>query len=151
MDAVYATQAPIGDCRWGFFYERSSMKGNPYPGAHRSPQVTFLVAAIVMGAVTMSIGIVWGQIPWLWAYLLGINVSTFVLYAYDKFVAGTSAIRVPERVLILVAAAGGSIAAILGTELLRHKVSPRKRAFRIQLSIVVLVHVALFTLYKLLA
>ncbi|MBI1299555.1 DUF1294 domain-containing protein [bacterium] len=124
--------------------------GNSYPGPRRrSPQVTFVAAAIVIGAVTMGIGIVWGQIPWLWAYLLGINVSTIVLYAYDKSVAGTSAIRVPERVLILVAAAGGSIAAILGTELLRHKVSSRKRAFRIQLSIVVLVHVALFTLYQL--
>ena len=58
---------------------------------------------------------------WLAAYLVAINLTTFVLYAYDKRVAGGHRLRVPESVLHTLALLGGTVAAWLGQKLLRHK------------------------------
>ena len=87
-----------------------------------SPTLLFTgVAGVVAGAVAAA-GVALGW-PRLAAALAGVNVATFVLYAYDKAVAGRGRLRVPERVLHLGALAGGTLAAFLGMRLLRHKTS----------------------------
>lgn len=63
------------------------------------------------------------------AYLLAINIATLGFYGYDKLIAGSGWIRVPELVLHSLALAGGSPAALLSQRLLRHK--SLKPAFRI--------------------
>jgi uncharacterized membrane protein YsdA (DUF1294 family) len=73
-----------------------------------------IVAAAVAGAVALSL-------PALLGYLAGVNLATVVLYGYDKAVAGGTRTRVPERVLHLLAFAGGSPAALLSRHLFRHK------------------------------
>ena len=59
-------------------------------------------------------------------YLIGINVLTFLLYGIDKWKARKGKWRIPEETLILLAIVGGSIGAILGMYLFRHKTKHRK-------------------------
>lgn len=54
-------------------------------------------------------------------YLLAMNLLAFVLMASDKKKAKTGAWRVPEKVLFLSAILGGSIGAIVGMQVFRHK------------------------------
>lgn len=60
--------------------------------------------------------------------LAGLNLALLLLYGYDKAVAGGARTRVPERLLHLLALAGGSPAALLGQSLFRHKTA--KAPFR---------------------
>lgn len=54
-------------------------------------------------------------------YLLLINALAFVLMLADKQKARKNRWRIPERTLMLTAALGGSIGALLGMYLFRHK------------------------------
>jgi len=59
-------------------------------------------------------------------YLIGINVLTFLLYGIDKWKAQKSKWRIPEETLIWLAIVGGSIGALIGMYLFRHKTKHRK-------------------------
>ncbi len=73
----------------------------------------------------------------LWAWLIAINAVTLGMYGYDKVIAGTARTRIPERVLLGLALAGGTPAAIVGMLLFRHKTS--KASFQGQFVVVLLV------------
>ena len=90
------------------------MKSHPYLGWG-------LVAALL----TISIIFVIYQYVevelWL-AYLTAFNVATFLLYWYDKLVAGPEdADRIPSWLLLAFAAVGGSVGAAFGIYLVDHK------------------------------
>ena len=50
-----------------------------------------------------------------------VNVFSFILYAYDKFMAVRDKWRVPESVLLISAACMGATGALLAMRLFRHK------------------------------
>ncbi len=54
-------------------------------------------------------------------YLLLINVVTFATYSADKWKAQHYRTRIPEATLLLLAAIGGSVGALLAIWLFRHK------------------------------
>ena len=54
-------------------------------------------------------------------YLVLVNAFAFLLMLIDKLKAKNGAWRIPEATLLGVAALGGSIGAILGMYLFRHK------------------------------
>lgn len=54
-------------------------------------------------------------------YLVFINIFAFLLMGIDKKKAKTGAWRISERNLFLSAVAGGSVGAILGMQIFRHK------------------------------
>lgn len=54
-------------------------------------------------------------------YVLVINVVAFVLMGVDKYKAQHYRYRIRERMLLLAAVLGGSVGAILGMLLFRHK------------------------------
>lgn len=54
-------------------------------------------------------------------YLLAINVLSFALMGIDKAKARRNAWRIPEKVLFLAAILGGSVGALVGMALFRHK------------------------------
>ena len=58
--------------------------------------------------------------------LVAVNVLAFLLYGIDKVKAKMHSWRIPENVLIIVAALGGSAGALLAMFLLRHKTQHKK-------------------------
>lgn len=75
---------------------------------------------IVMAVSTMLLRL-FVDLGRFWSYLIGITVVTFIIYEYDKAIAGSTATRVPERVLHLLTVIGGTVDALLGQQLFRHK------------------------------
>lgn len=63
------------------------------------------------------------------AYLVVINVIAFVLMGIDKHKAKKKQWRIPERTLFLSAAVGGSIGAMYGMHLFRHKTKHKSFLF----------------------
>jgi len=63
-------------------------------------------------------------------YLTFINFIAAVAYGYDKAQAGMHGRRVPERTLLLLALAGGTLGAFVAMQLFHHKT--RKREFQLK-------------------
>ncbi len=55
------------------------------------------------------------------AYLVSINIATFLLYGYDKFISSGNKLRVPELNLQALALLGGSPLALVAQKFFRHK------------------------------
>jgi len=96
-------------------------KSNPYK--------FFLLLALILSVV---IGIaLWHftRIHPLWIYLFTLTLIAFLFYGYDKYQAINRNNRIPEAVLHLLTLAGGTIGAIAGQLLFRHKT--KKLSFRV--------------------
>ena len=80
--------------------------------------------------------------PWLYAllHLLAINAITFAAFWIDKRRAQQGLYRVRERTLLLLALLGGSPAAILAQQRLRHKT--RKQPFAGILASIAVIQIA---------
>ena len=59
-------------------------------------------------------------------FLLAINLLTFLLYGIDKWKAKRARWRIPESVLLGMAAFGGSVGALLGMRVWHHKTQHKK-------------------------
>ena len=123
---------------------------NVLPGrVQRNPLTRFLVTAAVVTTIAGVASARWLELTWAWAYLLGINLSTFLLYAYDKTIAGSTRLRVPENVLHILALLGGTPAAFAGQRVFRHKTL--KRSFQAWFLGIAAVQVGLFVAYTMLS
>lgn len=71
----------------------------------------------------------------LW-WLLLINLAAFVLFGVDKRRARRGAWRISENTLLLSAALGGSLGALLGMRLFHHKTLHRKFSIGVPLLLV---------------
>jgi uncharacterized membrane protein YsdA (DUF1294 family) len=76
---------------------------------------------------------------YLYLYLIIINAAGFVSMLVDKQKAKIGAWRTPERVLMTIAAIGGSLGSYLGMQLFRHKTKHPK--FYIGIPVLLAVHV----------
>jgi uncharacterized membrane protein YsdA (DUF1294 family) len=98
--------------------------------------LTFLLLAAATG-LALWYGLQW---PFWLAWLVAINGVAFIAYRFDKWKAPRARggrDRVPERVLHLLALAGGSLGALLGMNVPpRHKTSDRR--FQIYFWLIVL-------------
>ncbi len=74
-------------------------------------------------------------------YLITINFIAFFAMMIDKHKARKKKYRTPEAVLITLAVIGGSIGAILGMDLFRHKTKHKK--FSIGLPVILFIHIIL--------
>ena len=75
------------------------------------------------------------------AYLLIINALALLLMLTDKIRAKKNAWRIPEAILLTVAALGGSLGATIGMNLFRHKT--RKLKFSLGLPLMLIAHILL--------
>ena len=75
-------------------------------------------------------------------YFVFINVLTFLLYGIDKWKARRGKWRIPEETLIWLAIVGGSIGALLGMYLFRHKT--RHKKFTLGIPAIFLIQMGLF-------
>nr|WP_255494606.1 DUF1294 domain-containing protein [Sulfurovum sp. bin170] len=73
------------------------------------------------------------------AYFIAINITTFLLYGYDKLIASGDRLRVPEWNLHGVAILGGSPAGLISQQLFRHKTI--KGSFQLVYWLIVVVQV----------
>ena len=74
-------------------------------------------------------------------YLLGINLLTFFVYGIDKWKAKRDRWRIPEATLLMLAALGGSVGALLGMSVFHHKTKHKK--FLIGVPLILLTQLAL--------
>ena len=104
---------------------------------------------VTSGLAIAMAGAVWWYLgngpllPW----LVAIDLVTFLTFGYDKLIAGTRRMRVPEAVLLGLAFVGGTVGAIAAMALFRHKTL--KTGFRRRLYAVVRVQVLLALAYLL--
>lgn len=84
-----------------------------------------VLLAVVLGAFT--------PIGWLAAWLVGLGLTTFVVYGWDKRQAQSGGWRVPEIVLHSLALAGGVVGGWAGRQVFRHKT--RKPVFTVVLTV----------------
>jgi uncharacterized membrane protein YsdA (DUF1294 family) len=81
-------------------------------------------------------------------YLLAVNLLTFATYGIDKYMARHARWRVREASLLLLAALGGSIGALLGMHLFRHKTQHKKFRYGVPLILLAQAAVAVFCYYR---
>ena len=81
------------------------------------------------------------------SWLVSINLAAFLTYGFDKIQARRHSRRVPERTLLLLALIGGSIGALLGMQVFRHKTI--KGSFRRRFWLVIAIQAALIAAYYL--
>lgn len=74
---------------------------------------------------------------WFMYYLLIVNLVTWILYGIDKRKAIKGAWRIPEKTLILSAVIGGSVGALAGMMMFRHKT--RKAKFMVGVPVIFVV------------
>mgnify|MGYP005768162353 FL=1 len=77
-------------------------------------------------------------------YLLIMNFLTWVIYGLDKGRAKSGKWRIPERTLLILAAIGGSVGALIGMLMFRHKT--RKAKFVILVPVLLVIHCVLVRL-----
>lgn len=78
-------------------------------------------------------------------YLVIINALSFLLMLIDKQKARQQGWRIPEATLMRFAIAGGSLGALLGMYLFRHKT--RHKKFAMGLPAILIIHLILMAIY----
>jgi uncharacterized membrane protein YsdA (DUF1294 family) len=82
-------------------------------------------------------------------YLASINIIAFFTYGLDKLYARGHAWRITERTLLIIALLGGTVGALAGIKLFRHKT--RKSSFLIWIAIILVIQIGavlwFFTLF----
>jgi uncharacterized membrane protein YsdA (DUF1294 family) len=74
----------------------------------------------------------------IWIYLAIINVFAYTLMSYDKSLARRGGRRIRERTLLLAAAVGGSLGALIAMRSHRHKT--QHAAFSFGIPVLLIVH-----------
>ncbi|MBQ2892519.1 MAG: DUF1294 domain-containing protein [Oscillospiraceae bacterium] len=73
--------------------------------------------------------------------LIIINALSFVLMLVDKYNAQNKLRRIPERLLLTVAAIGGSLGCFVGMKVCRHKTKHKR--FSLGVPVMILIHIAI--------
>jgi uncharacterized membrane protein YsdA (DUF1294 family) len=93
----------------------------------------------------LSAAIWWAGVDPLLAWVLSATLITFAAYGYDKSIASSRHMRVPEGVLLALALAGGTLGAVAGMQVFHHKT--KKASFRLKFWLVAAAQVVLVALY----
>jgi uncharacterized membrane protein YsdA (DUF1294 family) len=108
---------------------------------------------ILFGVVTFGLALVLAAALWwivdlldpLASWLIAITVVTFLIYGYDKAIAGSGRTRVPEKVLLALTFAGGTVGALVAMPVFHHKTI--KKEFRLRFWLVVAVQIVVIVVY----
>lgn len=111
----------------------------------RNPFVSFAVINLLMAAILTIFLWLRLELDPFSAWLIAINLTALLVYATDKNLAETRRLRVPEKLLLLLALLFGSLGALLGMLIFRHKTA--KPSFQARFWIIVSVQILLTALY----
>lgn len=78
-------------------------------------------------------------------YLIGMNLLAFLVYGFDKWKAKKNKWRIPEKTLLGIALIGGSLGALAGMQVFRHKT--KHWSFKILVPVFLVVHAVLIYFY----
>jgi uncharacterized membrane protein YsdA (DUF1294 family) len=81
-------------------------------------------------------------------YLILINAVSFLLMLIDKYKARKKLWRIPEGLLLSTVFAGGSLGALIGMYLVRHKTKHLQFVLGIPIMLVIHIMIAVAILYK---
>jgi len=87
-----------------------------------APFIAAAVLTLIINALIPGLGLAW-------SWISGVSIASFITYGYDKSIAGRRVTRVPEVVLHLLTAAGGTIGSFAGMRLFHHKT--QKKSFQL--------------------
>ena len=106
--------------------------------------------ALFFGTATaLAVGLGFGvrSLGWLGCWLIAVTVTALAAYGFDKLAARAGWLRVPERVLLLLSFTGGTLGALVGMRLFRHKTA--KQSFRLKFWLVTAAQIVLVLGYYL--
>ena len=106
---------------------------------YRTPYFRFGVIALIFVIGLFSLIYRLGLTHFI-TYLIAINITSFLFYGYDKLIAGTSRLRVPEAMLHTLAIMGGSPAGLLAQKAFKHKTI--KRSFQTLYWLIVILQIS---------
>lgn len=107
----------------------------------------YLIFAMVSFLIILGVfAIFYEKIHALLAYFIAVNITTFLLYGYDKFISSGEKLRVPEYNLHALALLGGSPAGLLAQKFFRHKTL--KGSFQLVYWLIVVVQMALLYWFR---
>jgi len=121
------------ETRW----KRKQKHINPYKFWSLLLLATFIVSEYLIRKET-NLGFIWSE-------LAAINLAALIAFTSDKISAQYNQERIPEAVLLAVVALGGGIGAIAGMKISNHKTS--KRDFQASMAIIIVIQIAIITLY----
>ena len=78
------------------------------------PFIVAAVLALLINALLTSLGLAW-------SWIVGVSIAAFFTYGYDKSIAGRGVTRIPEIVLHLLTALGGTIGSFAAMQIFHHK------------------------------
>jgi uncharacterized membrane protein YsdA (DUF1294 family) len=79
-----------------------------------APFVVATILALIINVLIPTLGLGW-------SWIIGVSIASFGTYGYDKSIAGHDVTRVPEVVLHLLTALGGTIGSFAAMQIFRHK------------------------------
>lgn len=98
--------------------------------------------------ILMDISDITPMVYFIIGYLLVINFITFFIYGLDKAKSSRNARRISEKTLWTAALVGGSIGALVGMKIFRHKT--KKISFQAPLAIILALQILLvYLIFKL--
>lgn len=117
----------------------------------QDPKQTYALTFFGLIAVaTLVIGLAWRALSPVVIWLACSTVVTFGAFGYDKAVSRSRGTRVPEIVLLALTFFGGTLGALAGRAVFRHKTRkvPFQRQFWAVIGIQILLLVAVFTILR---
>lgn len=78
------------------------------------------------------------------AYILLMNIVVFIAFGADKFKAKKGRKRISQATLLLLAAAGGSIGALLGMKVFHHKTLHAKFKYGVPVILAIQIVIAVY-------
>jgi uncharacterized membrane protein YsdA (DUF1294 family) len=124
----------------------TSHRSNPPPtfNPYRRFGLLTLFVTLLIAFGLMQLFPIWDRF---FNYLIAVNVVTLAAFGYDKLIAPTQAIRVPEAILLALTALGGCVGGIIARPVFRHKT--RKASFQLAFWFCVLISIVLIAIYYL--
>ncbi len=98
-----------------------------------APFVTAAVLTLLINVLLPSLGLAW-------SWIISVSIASFFTYGYDKSIAGHNVTRVPEVVLHLLTAVGGTIGSFAGMRIFHHKT--QKKSFQLVFWVIVIIQIA---------